>query len=52
MMRIFYLLVYLLTSYKRLKENIKIDWMNQLRDLQDWERVRHLIVLPTYKERI
>ncbi len=50
MLRIFYLLVYLLTSYKRLKENIKIDWMNRLRDLPDWERIHHLIVLPTYKE--
>ena len=50
MLRIFYLLVYLLTSYTRLKENIKIDWMNRLRDLPDWERIHHLIVLPTYKE--
>ena len=50
MLRIFYLLVYLLTSYKRLKENIKIDWMNKLRDLPNWERIHHLIVLPTYKE--
>src|SRR3989344_5727264 len=50
MLRIFYLLVYLLTSYKRLKENIRIDWLNRLRDLPDWKKIHHLIVLPTYKE--
>lgn len=50
LLRIFYLLVYLLTSFQRLKKSVKIDWLNRLRDLPRWERIHHLIVLPTYKE--
>lgn len=50
LLRIFYLLVYLLVSYRRLRKNIKIDWRNRLYDLPDWKKIHHLIVLPTYKE--
>lgn len=49
-LRIFYLLTYLFVSYGRLRKNIKIDWMNRLREISDWKKINHLIVLPTYKE--
>ena len=54
-----YFSFYLRTSYKKLKENQKINWLERLEKLspkkytlplQNWKEVYHLIVLPMYKE--
>jgi cellulose synthase/poly-beta-1,6-N-acetylglucosamine synthase-like glycosyltransferase len=57
---VFYLGIHLLVSYKRLKENKKIDWEEKCVNLDQskvttekikgWNEVAHLIILPTYNE--
>jgi hypothetical protein len=47
-------------SYRRMRENLKIDWMGRLRKVQNlkspipnlkgWEDIYHLIILPAYRE--
>jgi cellulose synthase/poly-beta-1,6-N-acetylglucosamine synthase-like glycosyltransferase len=56
-----YFSFYLRASYKRLKENQNIDWLERLKELnpsdytlpiESWRQIYHLIVLPMYKEPI
>ncbi len=39
------------SSFKKLKKNLKIDWLNRLKEL-DWKKIYHLVILPTYKEKL
>lgn len=55
-----YLSMHLRVSYNRLKSNLKIDWMDKLREinpskytlpnLNSWNNIYHLVFLPLYKE--
>ncbi len=45
-----YLGIYLIVAYKRLKLNLKIDWQKKCKAIKDWDKVYHLIILPTYNE--
>lgn len=36
-------------NWRRLKHNIKIDWLKKLENLK-YEKIKHLIILPYYKE--
>lgn len=50
-LRIIYLAVHQISSYKKMKQNLKTDWLKELDDLEeDWKRIYHLVVLPVYKE--
>ena len=37
-------------AYYRIKASEKYDWMGDVRGFADWQEVKHVIVLPTYKE--
>ncbi|MFH1781189.1 MAG: glycosyltransferase family 2 protein [Patescibacteria group bacterium] len=50
LMRIVYLLVYLLISFRRYKKSLKIDWLEKAKELPEWKNVYHAIFLPTYQE--
>ncbi len=52
LLRIIYLSFYQMNSFRKLKDNLKIDWLKKLqRDCGDsWQEIYHLIVLPTYQE--
>lgn len=39
-----------LVSHFRIKASIVFDWMGELKSFSDWEKVHHLVILPTYKE--
>ncbi len=45
-----YLSVYLIHSYRKLKRYIKIDWTGKLQEIDGWQRVYHLIILPMVRE--
>src|SRR3990167_9666342 len=55
-----YLSLHLRVSYNKLRENLKINWLDklkkldtggyQIRTIKTWEDVYHLIFLPLYKE--
>jgi len=52
LLRTVYFSVHLLAEYKRMKKNLKIDWIKELEALPatKWKDIYHLIVLPMYKE--
>ncbi|MDP8924493.1 MAG: glycosyltransferase family 2 protein [Chloroflexota bacterium] len=39
-----------LVGYRRLKEGQRVDWLGRVRKIDGWRRIRHLVVIPTYKE--
>lgn len=48
-----YFTIYLQSSYRRLRKNMKKNWLTQLRAdsrCVGWEDIEHLIILPMYKE--
>lgn len=51
-LRIAYLSFHQIASYRQMKRNLKIDWLSKLNELNNWQDIYHLIVLPTYKEGI
>lgn len=52
-LKIIYLLIFLLISWGRYRKTLKIQWLDKLKnDLPEWQKIYHLIILPTYKENI
>ncbi|NTU99063.1 glycosyltransferase family 2 protein, partial [Candidatus Falkowbacteria bacterium] len=53
---VFYLGLHLIASYRKLKENVRVDWNGLLRNLQPqegrpaWQDIWHIVILPTYNE--
>ncbi len=37
-------------SYFKIKASQKYDWMIDVKDFGDWQRINHIVILPTYKE--
>ncbi|MEK7167060.1 MAG: glycosyltransferase family 2 protein [Patescibacteria group bacterium] len=50
--RIIYFLFYVFVAWKRFQTDIKINWLEKVKLIHNWEKLYHLIVLPTYKESI
>ncbi len=49
--RIFYMMVWMLSSWVKFRRKIKINWFSRLKDLpRDYLDYYHVITLPTYKE--
>jgi len=56
--RIFYFSLHQIVGYFRVKNNMKKDWLKELKKIkgknssivQDWKDIYHIIILPTYKE--
>ncbi|NQV00801.1 MAG: hypothetical protein HQ537_01615, partial [Parcubacteria group bacterium] len=49
-----YLSCHLRFSYKRMKKQIVINWMEKVESIKkkDWQSIHHLIILPAYKESV
>ncbi len=45
-----YLSLHLRSTFSAMKENLKEDWLSKAKGLPDWDKVRHLVILPMYKE--
>jgi cellulose synthase/poly-beta-1,6-N-acetylglucosamine synthase-like glycosyltransferase len=39
-----------LIGYRRLEEGQKTDWLGNLQSIDGWDRVNHLVLVPTYRE--
>ena len=50
LLKIAYLSLHQITSFRRMQKHLKIDWLKKVKEIEDWEKVHHLIILPTYKE--
>jgi len=52
LLRILYFAVHLRMAYKRTRQHEKIDWLQKLKNIEGWNNIYHLVVIPTYKEPI
>lgn len=52
LLRIVYFSLHQISGYFKVKKNLKIDWLQRLRQINDknWKDIYHVVVLPTYKE--
>jgi len=50
LLKIAYLSFHQITSFKRMRKHLKTDWIKKVKEIDNWERVHHLIILPAYKE--
>ncbi len=47
---VIYLSIHLLAAYKKLKANLKVDWQAKCQALPNWQKIWHLVIIPTYQE--
>lgn len=52
LLRILYFMPFLLTSWWRFHRALKTNWQAKARSLENYDRIRHIIFLPTYKEEL
>ncbi|MDZ7798346.1 MAG: glycosyltransferase family 2 protein [Patescibacteria group bacterium] len=52
LIRVIYILVYLLMAYKRFCQAKKVNWIKKCQKLKGWQDVIHLVFIPTYKDDI
>ncbi|MBI2454407.1 MAG: hypothetical protein HYV54_02455, partial [Parcubacteria group bacterium] len=50
LVKVVYLSFHLRSGYKRMSQNLKVDWWAKLKERADWEEYWHLVILPMYKE--
>jgi cellulose synthase/poly-beta-1,6-N-acetylglucosamine synthase-like glycosyltransferase len=45
-----YMSLHLRATFRIMKQVVKKDWLKELKGLDGWERIHHLVILPMYKE--
>ncbi len=50
MLRVFYFIIHVIAAYTQYRRYLKIHWYQKLTALPDWDKVYHLVMLPTYQE--
>lgn len=52
LLRVLYFIIYLTASWRQYRKERGIQWMERVRQHDDWERIRHLVFLPMVDEDI
>lgn len=50
LVRVFYLIIYLLIAHRRLRQSLTIQWLEKCKQLPEWNSLYHIIFLPTAGE--
>jgi len=50
LLRILYMLFYMVISYWRYRQSLKIDWGRKYQEVSGWKKIHHLIIIATYRE--
>jgi len=50
LLRVLYFIFYASLSFFRYKKTVKTNWFAKVKQINDWQRIYHLIYLPTYGE--
>ncbi len=48
--RVLYFVIFLTVSWRRHRNALEVDWKTELENTHGWEKIHHLVFLPTYKE--
>ena len=51
LLKVSYLAFHQVVSFLQMEKNLKIDWLEKLSQIKNWQRIYHLIILPCYKEK-
>jgi hypothetical protein len=49
-LRVVYFLIHVSAAYFHYRKAIKVDWFARIKKIAGWERIYHIVMLPTYKE--
>lgn len=52
LLRVLYYLPYLFVSWRRYRTALKTDWQLKVSKMNGYDRIRHLVFLPTYQEEL
>ena len=47
LLRIIYFFFYIFLSFAKYKSAVAKDWMGEVKQIENWTRIRHIIYLPT-----
>lgn len=51
-LRVLYFMIYVIVAYRKYKKALATDWKAELEKIEDWEKIYHVVMLPTYKESV
>ncbi|MBU1126051.1 MAG: glycosyltransferase family 2 protein [Patescibacteria group bacterium] len=49
-LRVIYYIIHMSAAYATYKKTIKLNWLKELKKIKDWQKIHHVVMLPTYKE--
>ncbi|MFA5877835.1 MAG: glycosyltransferase family 2 protein [Candidatus Staskawiczbacteria bacterium] len=52
LLKIIFLAIHQVSSYFQMKRAVNTDWMAKLKKIGKWKNIYHIIVLPTYQDKI
>lgn len=50
LLKTIYLSLHLRYSFVKMRQYLKTDWLEKVKELEGWENVYHLVILPMYRE--
>lgn len=50
LIRVVYILIYTLLAYRKFRHALAVDWLSECRQQPGWEKMYHMVFLPTAKE--
>lgn len=50
MLRVLYFIIHLTAAYRQYRATMRVDWYARLQTLPNWERIMHVVMLPTFRE--
>ena len=51
-LRVVYLGCHQISGYRKMRSNLKTNWFKKIKEIEGWQNIYHLVVLPMYKEEI
>lgn len=52
MLRVFYFTIHVIASYIAYRNTLKVAWWKRVQEIKGYEKVYHVVMLPTYKEEL
>ncbi len=49
-LRVLYFLIFVIFAYSKFRKTTNVDWYEKIQKIKNWERLYHIVLLPTYKE--
>lgn len=50
LIRVVYMLMYHIMAFRRIRHDMRVDWMARLDETEGWKNIFHVVIIPTYKE--